>query len=608
MTFSFRQLMSILVLALVLTSNGVYADQEWLDATHLFEAEVREAVANLELETLQQQAARFRTQSADTKPYEIGDIETFWTKNIVDNKFEQTKAVVKAIGKHCYVFLEEGKNISPEAIEKVRKNFDEVIYPTNTKTFGSEWKPGIDGDERITLLMFDIKDGYNGSGGFVGGYFYAVDSFLQEKLPEHIKSNQREMFYLDINPSDPASDRYLSTIAHEFQHMIHFNNDPREYTWVNEACSQIAPYLCGFGHANQVLAFMRTPDNSMTAWSQEQMLANYGQVYLWNYYILTHLLKDKPEARDNFFRNLVASKKQGVNGYVEALKDISQDFTHTFTRFCLTNFINDARLGANEAYAYDKTLARFKLPVSETLSVLPAEVEGEIFLWSADAIKIDLNNARSNMEISFAGLLGRFGEDLYNSFTVALVMANSRGRVAPKLSYMSIDKISSKLQGGKITITADKDYDTATLIIIAEAPESVDDKLYSKAKALPYSVKIADQGQQVARSEATADVRSLVRAYADTAANLDNDNEAAVLIAMNSLSAARNELASSLGSDLAAGNTDALDTIIQMLESEEVDADNLRPLLNQLAAVARFNAETTGSENLRRAASQLRNY
>ena len=44
MTFSFRQLMSILVLALVLTSNGVYADQEWLDATHLFEAEVREAV------------------------------------------------------------------------------------------------------------------------------------------------------------------------------------------------------------------------------------------------------------------------------------------------------------------------------------------------------------------------------------------------------------------------------------------------------------------------------------------------------------------------------------------------------------------------------------
>ncbi|PKL46651.1 MAG: hypothetical protein CVV42_15770 [Candidatus Riflebacteria bacterium HGW-Riflebacteria-2] len=608
MTVSFRQLMSILVLALVLTSNGAYADTEWLDATHLFEAEVREVVETVERETLQQQAARFRTQSADTRPYEVGDIETFWTKNIVDNNFEQTKAVLKAIGKHCYVFLEEGKNISPDAIEKVRKNFDEVIYPTNTRTFGSEWKPGIDGDERITLLMFDIKDGYNGSGGFVGGYFYAVDSFLQEKLPEHVKSNQREMFYLDINPSDPASDRYLSTIAHEFQHMIHFNNDPSEYTWVNEACSQIAPYLCGFGHANQVLAYMRTPDNSMTAWSNEQMLANYGQVYLWNYYILTHLLKDMPEARGNFFRNLVASKKQGVNGYVEALKTISHDFTHTFTRFCITNFINDARLGKNGAYAYDKTLARFKLPMSETLSALPAEVEGEIFLWSSDAIKIDLSKARSQVEISFAGLLGRFGEDLYNSFTVALVMANSRGSVAPKLSYMSIDKISSNLQGGKLTVAADQDYDTATLIIIAEAPESVDDKLYTKAKALPYSVKIVDQGQQVARSEAATDVRSLVKSYAEAAENLSSENEAALMIAMNSLASARSDIARAFTADIAAGNTASLDTLIQMLENQEVDSDNLRPLLNQLAAVAQFNAANTSSDSLSKAASQLRAY
>ena len=180
MTFSFRQLLSIVVTALVLTTNGLYAEHEWLDATHLFEAEVREVTSGVERETIEQQAARYRTQLADRKPYEVGDVETFWTKNIVENKFEQTKAVVKAIGKHCYVFLEEGKSISAEAIEKVRQNFDEVIYPTNTATFGSEWKPGIDGDERITLLMFDIKDGYNGSGGFVGGYFYAVDSYLQD--------------------------------------------------------------------------------------------------------------------------------------------------------------------------------------------------------------------------------------------------------------------------------------------------------------------------------------------------------------------------------------------------------------------------------------------
>ncbi|OGK11967.1 MAG: hypothetical protein A2W80_03230 [Candidatus Riflebacteria bacterium GWC2_50_8] len=608
MPVTFKQVLNTILAALILTTTTVYAEPEWIDATHLFEEELREVVSTVERETLRQQAARFRTEQADRKPYEIGDIETFWTKNIVENAFEQTKAVVKSVGKHCYVFLEEGKNISPEAIEKVRKTFDEVIYPTNTSNFGSEWKPGIDEDERITLLMFDIKDGYNGSGGFVGGYFYAADSYLQEKLPEHIKSNEREMFYLDINPSDPGSDRYCSTIAHEFQHMIHFNQDPSEYTWVNEACSQIAPYLCGFGHANQIHSFMRTPDNSLTAWSKEQMLANYGQVYLWNYYIMTNFIGEKPEARAEFFRKLVASQKQGVAGYVEALDKLSQNFTGSFDSFCITNFINDKRLGNNGAYAYDKSLARFKLPVSETLTVLPAEVAGEIFLWSADAVKIDLSRSRSELEISFSGLLGKFGEDLYNSFTVALIMGNSRGQTEPRISYMSIDKLSSKLQGGTLTAVADENFDTATLIIIAQAPEEVDDRLYSKAKALPYTVKIVDKGAQVAAVAPRADVKPMLAAYAEAAASLDVSNEAALMITMNSISAAAGSITRTVSAELADGNSESLDLLTQMLDSGEIDADNIRPILRQLADVAQFNAEAAASDSLRQKAQQLRAY
>ena len=608
MPVTFKQVLNTVLAALILTTTSIYAEPEWVDATHLFEEELREVVSTVERETLKQQAARFRTEQADRKPYEVGDVETFWTKNIVENAFEQTKAVVKAVGKHCYIFLEEGKNISPEAIEKVRKTFDEVIYPTNTTNFGSEWKPGIDGDERITLLMFDIKDGYNGSGGFVGGYFYAADSYLQEKLPEHIKSNEREMFYLDINPSDPGSDRYSSTIAHEFQHMIHFNQDPSEYTWVNEACSQIAPYLCGFGHANQVQAFMRTPDNSLTAWSKEQMLANYGQVYLWNYYIMSNYIGEKPEARAAFFRKLVASSKQGVAGYVEALSGLSQDFTTSFDRFCITNFINDNRLGSNGNYAYDKSLARFKLPVSETLTVLPAEVAGEVFLWSADAVKIDLSRSRSELEISFSGLLGKFGEDLYNSFTVVLIMGNSRGQTAPKISYMSIDKLSSKLQGGKLTAMADENFDTATLIIIAQAPEEVDDRLYAKAKSLPYTVKIIDKGAQVVAADTSVDVKPMIAAYAEAAASLDAGNEAAVMIAMNSISAAAGTITRTVSAELSLGNSASLDTLSQMLENGEIEADNIRPILRQLADVAQFNAEASSSDALRQKAQQFRAY
>ncbi|MBU1108363.1 MAG: hypothetical protein KKB51_16940 [Candidatus Riflebacteria bacterium] len=608
MTGTFKLVLNTLLAALILTSTSVYAENDWLDATHLFEEEVREVVALAERDALVQQPVRFRSPELERKVYKVGDIETFWTKNIVENAFEQTKAVLKSIGTHCYIFVEDGKNISPDVIEKIRTKYDNLIYPTNTSNFGSEKKPGIDGDERITLLMFDIKDGYNGSGGFVGGYFYAVDTYPQEKLPEHLKSNEREMFYLDINPSDPADDRYLSTISHEFQHMIHFNQDSSEYTWVNEACSQIAPYLCGFGHANQIAAYMHTPDNSMTAWSKDQMLANYGQVYLWNYYILNQFLHEDPKTRTDFFRNLVASQKKGIAGYVEALSSLSRSFSNSFDSFCIANFINDARLGKNGSYAYDKSLARLKLPVSETLSVLPGEVAGEVYLWSADAIKIDLARTRSEIEISFAGFLGRFNEDLYNSFTVALVMSNSRGSVAPKMTFMNIEKISSKLQGGSINAVADKDFDTATLIIIAQAPEEINDLIYTKSKPMTYSVKVSDKGAQIARSDSTADVKSSINAYIEAADILETADESALLIAMNSLAATSDSLTRSIGAELAAGNCDSLDILTQMLDNGEVDADNIRPVLKQLADVAQFNAEAGFSETLRQKAHQLRTY
>lgn len=603
-----RRVLITLTVVLFMASSASFADEQWIDATHLFEAEVQSVVSSLQRETLSQQAARFRTQMADQKPYEVGDIETFWTKNIVENRFEQTRAVLKAVGRHCYVFLEVGKSLPLAALEKVRKNFDEVIYPTDTSIFGSEWKPGIDGDERITLLLFDIKDGYSGSGGFVGGYFYAIDSYLQEKLPEHIKSNEREMLYLDINPADPASDRFSATIAHEFQHMIHFNHDPAEYTWVNEACSQIAPYLCGYGHATQILAYMRTPDNSLTAWSQQQMLANYGQVYLWNYYILTQYLNKPDSKRSEFFRRLVSSDKKGIAGYAEALAGLSQEFTFTFDRFCITNFINDSRLGNKAAYAYDDTLGRFHLPVSETVSVTPSETAGEVFLWSADAVQIDLTRARSELLISFSGLLGRFGEDLYNSFTVALVMIDSRGKASPKMSYMTINKISNQLQGGKLTIKADPDYDQAKLIIIAQAPETVDDNLYKKAKALPYKLKIVDKGSTVTRNTHSLDVKALISEYAHLAADLTTTNEQTLLLELNQLTATRDKLQRQVARELAEGNTASLDLIFEMIEMNEIAAADIRPVLDQLADSVRFNAENSGSENFRVIAEKLRAY
>lgn len=173
---------------------------------------------------------------------------------------------------------------------------------------------------------------------------------------------------------------------------------------------------------------------------------------------------------------------------------------------------------------------------------------------------------------------------------------------------MAINNISSKLQGGKLVVAADENYDTATLIIIALAPEEVDDRLYAKAKSLPYTVKITDKGTIVARGTPVADVKTLLTDYAAAANNLDLANEAALMIAMNSMSAASNSLTQKLSAELSSGNTASLDLVSSMLADGEIDAENIRPILNKVADITQFNAENSNSDSLRQSAQQLRTY
>jgi len=73
--------------------------------------------------------------------------------------------------------------------------------------------------------------------------------------------------------------QYESGIAHEFQHLIHRDNDFDEMSWVNEGCSTLAEFICGYGHTTNLLNYMQYFwDTSLVFW--EGYLENYGVVYL----------------------------------------------------------------------------------------------------------------------------------------------------------------------------------------------------------------------------------------------------------------------------------------------------------------------------------------
>ncbi|MCF6245048.1 MAG: hypothetical protein L3J43_08415, partial [Sulfurovum sp.] len=112
------------------------------------------------------------------------------------------------------------------------------IYDWVTNIYGEEWnveaskkyKNLIGSNNEITILLTDI-DGDNSANGGVIGFFYAKDNLNKENMPG---SNERVMFYIDAvmfannDGSEPWSINHkwpkeiVSTLAHEFVHMIEF--------------------------------------------------------------------------------------------------------------------------------------------------------------------------------------------------------------------------------------------------------------------------------------------------------------------------------------------------------------------------------------------------
>lgn len=514
------------------TADTAFADlSKRIDATHILAREI-------ELPEVSHNNAVAGVSYADTNlevkrnVKKIGDKEQFWLRNMATGQFDQITAILRAVGKNCYVFVEDTQNPSQSAITKVQQQFDDVIYPVNTSHFGAEARPGLDKDLKINLLMADIQDGYsNPDDGYVAGYFFAGDQMLQADFPANskTKSNQREILYLDTYPCDPEDSDYLEIVAHEFQHMIHHNKDKNEVTWVNEGCSQIAPVFCGFRPPGHYKLLKDDPDRSLNNWAQWNPMPDYGQVYLWNQYIVDRLLPDS-KTRSQFFKTLVASTQKSIGGYVEALKPFNYSFTDMFTDFAITNRINDPRL-TDGRFAYKQSaLKKFKLPPTRQVSTFPSKVSDSVFVWGSDAFATDIGNISSRLKISFSGYRRYLGPT-YPFFRLAAIMQDSTGIQTPRITLFKLDvnpEDKNRLIGS-IEINCDGSYDSLTLVVMALAPEDVDDSKYMPASGFIYDLNYETTSPigNIARASTSVDMQAFARAIASTA---DNYSDSAIKV------------------------------------------------------------------------------
>src|SRR5574339_224017 len=126
------------------------------------------------------------------KSYQVGDTETFWILNSDSVSHNQITARLVYVTPHSYFWADQNADVDESDVKKLMDTFEEKIYPTNQEFFGSEWTPGVDGDEHIFVIYA------GGLGSNVGGVYNSSDEYNPQIQPN---SNAHESFVISSNQS-----------------------------------------------------------------------------------------------------------------------------------------------------------------------------------------------------------------------------------------------------------------------------------------------------------------------------------------------------------------------------------------------------------------------
>jgi len=283
------------------------------------------------------------------------------------------------------------------SLRALDSEFYNKIYPVLTSTFGSEWKPGIDKDEKITILIHPMKKE-------AGGYFNSGDEYSRFENPE---SNEREMIYLNANLIDGSLAK--SFLAHEFTHLITFYQKEKlrlvsEDVWLNEARAEYAPTLLGYDSEfkgsnleKRVRIFLSHPSDSITEWQGEE--SDYGALNLF-----THYLVEKYGIK--ILVDSLHSKETGIKSLNNALKNngFSEDFGQIFTNWLIALSLNNCSFG--EKYCFQNENLK-EVRVAPSLIFLPFTGESTLFTtylikeWSGNWYKII--GGKNGLKVEFTG-------------------------------------------------------------------------------------------------------------------------------------------------------------------------------------------------------------
>ena len=199
------------------------------------------------------------TSPAAAPPVEVGDRRDFWVFRSAGN-YARITAEVRHVSEHAILYEDldaPAGGFAAADFELFGAIFDDPIYETMVDVYGEP--SDVDGNDRIIILFTPVVNRMTPPGvgnAFVAGFFFGIDL-----LADQPNGNDAEIFYTLVPDPDGEFGNIRTfeqmlqgvppVMAHEFQHMIHFNqrvllrDAGLETTWLSEGLAHTAEELIG---------------------------------------------------------------------------------------------------------------------------------------------------------------------------------------------------------------------------------------------------------------------------------------------------------------------------------------------------------------------------
>lgn len=312
--------------------------------------------------------------------------------------------------------------------------------------------PNIDGDGVLDIILLDIKDEFEDTGSFVAGFFDPVN------LIDHEYSNRADIIYLDLFPTlfhqdEIFTERTLSTLVHEAQHLIHagYEGNQTETVFANEGFSEAIEIVSGFSPRSSS-GYIQSPLRTLTSWNYQNPIPDYSRASLWTHYLIEQF---GPE----ILRKLIQNPRTGVEAYSEEIEfSSSLNFEKVFQNWGIAMAVNDRSLGNEYGYVHSGR-KEFTLEPIHSSNSLPDIINGSLPHLTHSLISYPLST-----EITLEK--GTTMEDFFEMSSFSFYP-----------SEVGITDISTNLNTGDRIIASDYNHSSISVLLSSNTKTEVDTSL-----------------------------------------------------------------------------------------------------------------------------------